>query len=188
MGYIENNLNRDEKIIATAKFSWVALLGAIIKAAIWIAIGVGLGIVKGKLPQEAAIASMLGKMIDYISYLFYAIAALIILVRILVLSTSKLAITDMRVIGKQGVLKKVALDIPLANVDNMLVKSSVLGSIFGFGSVIVKSTRDQWGYKFIAKPDVFKRSLTDAIDQAKEKERIEQAKAIAEAMNAAKAQ
>jgi len=54
--------------------------------------------------------------------------------------TTELAVTDRRVIYKSGVISRHTLEINRSKVESVDVDQSLLGRIFGFGTIIVRGT------------------------------------------------
>jgi uncharacterized membrane protein YdbT with pleckstrin-like domain len=55
-------------------------------------------------------------------------------------ATTELAVTDRRVIYKSGVLARHTLEMNRSKVESVDVDQSILGRIFGFGTIIVRGT------------------------------------------------
>lgn len=52
--------------------------------------------------------------------------------------SQQIALTNKRVIGKYGIVSRTVIDMPLSRVSSVLTDQSILGRIFGFGSVVLK--------------------------------------------------
>ncbi|MBR2302861.1 MAG: PH domain-containing protein [Clostridia bacterium] len=168
MGYIENNLVSNEMVIAKAKFSWLAVFEWLILPVLFILLYV-------LLPEDTGTSKGL--------FLGIAGICLIPLIgRILTLANAKLVVTNKRVIGKIGIIKRTMLDIHLTKVDHVYIKETFFGRIFGYSTIMVSSTGSKDKFDFISKAPKFKNLLMEAIDTQREKDRVEQANLMAQAM------
>jgi uncharacterized membrane protein YdbT with pleckstrin-like domain len=116
------------------------------------------------------------------------------LIQIINVLSCKLAITNRRVIGKQGFLSTHSLDYPINKIDNVSVDQSFFGRIFSYAKITIKSTNNSAngssrfasnGIRFngISNANEFRNTLTDAIAKNEEDARRAQAEAIANAMS-----
>lgn len=55
-------------------------------------------------------------------------------------STTELAVTDRRVIYKSGIISRHTLEMNRSKVESVDVDQSILGRLFGFGTIIVRGT------------------------------------------------
>ncbi len=172
MGYVESSLNKNESVVARANFSWVAVVPAVI----WLVLAV-VGAFVG-----LAQLNFDGTIITYVKIASIVIGVLPMIVRVLWLALAALVITDRRVIGKVGIIKKESIDMPIHKVDNVSVKTSFVGRLLGYSTITIMSASGKTQFKLIGKADKFKNQITNAIEQAAEKARIEQAKAMAQAI------
>lgn len=197
MDYVEQSLRSDEKVVTKAKISWLWLIPAIIPAAIFIGIGVYLtGLIEKVEPGASVADAMTGGAVglkemvnkaSFIPYFFFAGAALVILVRVLRICTTHLAITNKRVIGKVGILKINTLDVPIEKVGSVAFDAGVLGNLFKYYKLSIKSTgSDGWFFNGVSNAQEFKDKLMDAIDKRADDLRKAQAAELAAAMNAKK--
>lgn len=107
-----------------------------------------------------------------------------LILRIILILTTHLVITNKRVIGKQGVFKIQTLDIPIDKVDNVSFSASIWGNIFKFYDVTIKSVgSDGWAFHGVSNAQAFKDSANDAIEKHAEQARKDQAAQIAMAMH-----
>ena len=59
--------------------------------------------------------------------------------------TTELAVTDQRVIYKTGLLARHTLEMNRARVESVTVDQTMLGRLFGYGTVIVRGRRQRLG-------------------------------------------
>ena len=54
--------------------------------------------------------------------------------------TNEIAVTNHRIIGKKGIIRRDTIDFAINSIEKVDVKQSVFGRIFGFGDVIIHGT------------------------------------------------
>ena len=89
--------------------------------------------------------------------LFFGLVSLV--QRILVKIGSAYAVTNKRVVLKTGVISRRAVDLVLAKCEGLHINQSILGRIFGFGTITVTTGGVASSYPFIANPLAFRREI-----------------------------
>ncbi len=144
MGYIEDNLSAGEKIVYRANVSVAVLIitGVFFAFIIWLSSKVS--------PFMVTIMTLL---------------TIIIILRVLVaMFTTEIALTDRRIIGKRGVLQHHSLEILLNKVESISVKRTLMGMMFGFGTVtITGSGGTRESFPSIDKPNEFRKRVNDQL-------------------------
>lgn len=96
--------------------------------------------------------------------------------------TTKITITNKRVMGSTGLFNVNRLDSPLNKINGVQVKQGIFGQILNYGTVRITTASTFFDYPFIYNPNEFKTILNNQIEKYDD-ERIEkQAKKLAEAM------
>ena len=98
--------------------------------------GIG-AIVLGVLVVFVGIASMISHVITYV--------------------TSEFAVTNRRVIMKQGFIRRKTMELMLGKVDSLAIDQGILGRIAGFGTVRVSVATEKQSFRFLANPLEFRR-------------------------------
>ncbi|MBI3300646.1 MAG: PH domain-containing protein [Deltaproteobacteria bacterium] len=119
MGYVENNLMRDEKIVYQAKPHWIIFA--------WPAVSAVLGLFL--LPQSAQAGSF-----------FLVLSVLLSINPLAQYFTSEFAVTNKRVLVKVGFISRHTLELLLTKVETIGVDQSILGRILGYGTLVVIGT------------------------------------------------
>ncbi|HHV85642.1 MAG TPA: PH domain-containing protein [Petrimonas sp.] len=149
MNYIESNLQPGEEIKYVAKLHFFLFVQPIILLLIGALLASG--------PKEvSAMTHYAGLLI-----LFFGIVSLV--QRLLVKIGSAYAVTNKRVVLKTGVISRRAVDLVLAKCEGLHIKQSVLGRIFGFGTITVTTGGVTSSYPFIADPLAFRREINTQI-------------------------
>lgn len=144
MSYIENNLIKDEEIITRTNIHWSIFLPA---AAILI-----LGLYRLTSAHSGQLLLIIGAVVGIGAYISY--------------KTSEFGITNKRVIGKVGLIRRKSLEIMLTKVEGISVKQNILGRILGYGDVTVNgvgSTRET--FPGIPDPTRFRKILQNELDR-----------------------
>ena len=98
MGYVENNLMRDERIVYQAKLHWIIFT--------WSALSAFLGLLV--LPQDARAAGF-----------FFILSILLSINPLLQYLTSEFAVTNKRVLVKVGFISRHTLELLLSKVETV---------------------------------------------------------------------
>lgn len=98
-------------------------------------------------------------------FLTYGLTAIIAAVWVyLGVRSQQIALTNKRVIGKYGIVSRTVIDMPLSRVSSVLTDQSVLGRIFGFGSVVLKGMGgENTPIPAISNADNFRREVSEKI-------------------------
>lgn len=177
----ENYLMNGEELIKKVQFSKMAFIGMAIKAIVYFVAAMILLLTDAKeLLGESEVIAIVFKLLGGVALL----AAVYNVVKIVVLlKTNVLVVTDRRLYGRVGVLKKETIDIPLVKLDNISVSRGSIGAmIFGYNTITVSSSVTNFAFSYAANANEFKNAIFDAQEAAKEKERKEKARSMAEAL------
>jgi uncharacterized membrane protein YdbT with pleckstrin-like domain len=96
--------------------------------------------------------------------LFFVAASLGFLKAMILRYSAEFAVTDKRVLLKQGIFSSKSLEIVLAKVESIYVEQGVFGRILDYGSLVVigtGGTRDV--YSGMASPMAFRRAIQEQI-------------------------
>jgi uncharacterized membrane protein YdbT with pleckstrin-like domain len=85
---------------------------------------------------------------------------------ILNVSTTELAVTNKKVIGKAGFIRRVSVDMPIGKLESINVHQGLMGRIFNFGATSVHGIGgNAVGIPYIAKPLDFRRTVMNLMDK-----------------------
>ena len=83
---------------------------------------------------------------------------------LIVFFTTECVLTDMRILGKKGLIRRETTEIHLSKVEGFQVKQSILGRIFNFGSVTITGTGGlKTPFQGIANPLDFRSLINEQI-------------------------
>lgn len=81
--------------------------------------------------------------------------------------TTELAVTNKKVIGKSGLIKRNALDMQLTKCESVIVDQGILGRILNYGTVVVRGTGGTPShFPYIDKPLDFCKRILEEMDKA----------------------
>ena len=168
--YVEQNLKKDEKIIATVKRSALSLVGTALKTVIAIIISIA-GTIILEQPLLIAIAPL---------------AVIICVGKIISYYRTTLTLTDQRLIFRRGVFSTHSSDIPYEQVEKVEVDQSLFGKIFHYASLeVMTGDIEGEGISAVVDCDKIKNLIVTQSDEKKRKAAEEQAAATAKAMREA---
>jgi uncharacterized membrane protein YdbT with pleckstrin-like domain len=96
------------------------------------------------------------------------IGGIVSLIRgILFLWSAEYAVTDRRVIGKYGVIRRHAVDVMMTQMSGVTVSQSALGRIFRYGALWVNASGTRQRLDYIANPLAFRAAVYARLDQSR---------------------
>jgi uncharacterized membrane protein YdbT with pleckstrin-like domain len=129
MSYVQEVLQPGETVRFRSNVHWFVYLRAIVALIIGLALGIWF-----YLGGQSSLVLLFGAVIFVISGVVLAVPAW--LKRL----GTEIAVTDRRVISKTGLFQRHTTEINLEKVESVDVDQSILGRIFGYGSVTIRGT------------------------------------------------
>lgn len=153
MGYVSNNLMPQERVLYTGSVHWFTFApGAVL---------IGIALWAHSLQQPAAPSEV----IQWVVVMFSVFGAFALLRALVAKTSTELAVTDRRVIAKFGLIRRNTIELNHAKVEGLQVKQSILGRVFGYGTLTITGTGGgQTPIPKIAAPLVFRRQAMQAIE------------------------
>jgi uncharacterized membrane protein YdbT with pleckstrin-like domain len=130
MNYLNRVLQPGEQVVYTSRLHWLIYRNAIILLVIAVLILLAAAVSEGKAAAALKILAAL------IALLALSSGFRAFLRRV----TTELAITDHRVIFKSGLLSRHTIEMNRSKVESVDVDQTLLGRMFGYGTVIVRGT------------------------------------------------
>lgn len=161
--YVERFTDRGESVVYKTTLSPVVLIApaglAAVGIMLWLVAVAGVSSSQGHpTPADTAAA----KFLFGLGVLFCVPVVLAVLNR----NASEFAVTTRRVIMKQGVLRRRAIEILLDRVEGISVAQSILGRVWDYGTIIVKGTGGTpERFLCIASPLQFRAEVNQQIEQ-----------------------
>lgn len=97
-----------------------------------------------------------------VTLLFLGLVSLV--QRVFIKVGSIYAVTNKRVIIKTGIISRRAVELVLAKCEGIQVVQSILGRIFGYGSIVVTTGGATNCYYYVSNPFCFKMEVNSAIE------------------------
>ena len=149
MGYIQDNLLPDERIIYTTKLHWIIFIAPLICFLI------------------SFLLFSSGSDLAGVGTTFLIIAVVYALLRYLTYITSEFGLTNKRVVIKVGVIRRKTLELLLQKVETLGVTQGIIGRILNYGTIIVVGsggTREP--FNKIAAPLIFRGNVLSEIGKS----------------------
>jgi uncharacterized membrane protein YdbT with pleckstrin-like domain len=155
MGYVNRNLMPNESVIHTGKIHWFVF----VPGTFWFLVGWLFWIAASDLGEEGIVGIIIASLL--------MVFAIISLFKAFIFKIStELAITTRRVIAKTGFISRNTVELNHSKVESYNVDQSILGRIFGFGTVIVCGTGGgKTPVPNIDNPLAFRREAMNVADQ-----------------------
>jgi uncharacterized membrane protein YdbT with pleckstrin-like domain len=135
-GYVQKSLAGDEEIVFRAHFNWTYSFFPVL----WFAVGSApvamylmLQFVSG-VPFEDLRSGW------FVVAIGFSIGSLILLVHIVTLMTTEIVITNFRFVYKTGWIARNAQEVSLSNIEEVTLRQSFWGRLFGFGVLVIRGT------------------------------------------------
>jgi len=136
VAYLDTLLQPGESILARSRPHWIILLAPIAEviAAVIVAMATFVVLPHGQLALLGyGIAVILG-----------VGGALHLIARALTRSTTEYGVTNMRVVQKRGIVSLHTIEMNLDKVESVDVDQSLIGRMFGFGTVAIHGVGSRW--------------------------------------------
>jgi uncharacterized membrane protein YdbT with pleckstrin-like domain len=153
--YVRKSLSRGEQILAETSYHWVIFLGSIVMSVVIVLLLV-LALASG--------IEVLIEAIDFLDVFLVILLAGSFIRNLIIFKTTEFAVTSGRIIIKKGFITLDAVEIELSKIEEINIKQSVFGRIFGYGSLQVRGTgTGKIWYNLIAKPFAFQKAIDEAL-------------------------
>jgi len=133
MTYIQRSLGEGEQIVIIARFHWLYMLRAWLALIAPLAVLAGVLIYADEMVREGlAIFAAALVVVGIIAFLTMAIRKW----------TTEIGITSHRLVRKTGFISLKTEEVALPNIEGVKVSQSLLGRIFGYGTLKIEGTGD----------------------------------------------
>ncbi|MCC7385953.1 MAG: PH domain-containing protein [Deltaproteobacteria bacterium] len=150
MSYVERTLLGDEQIKGRAKLHWIFFKTAIFA----FAFGIGALVAGGDgLRILGALLLVGGAFVGAVDLILY--------------STFEFAVTNKRVVGKMGLIRRTSLEVLLDKVEGIIVDQSILGRLLGYGTIIITTGGPQVPFPNVADPLAIRQAVQMQIEASK---------------------
>lgn len=170
MSYVSDNLLPDEKVIARAKLHWGVFVGPALVGAVGIALAFCFLVSAASAPPATAAnpntdpAQGAATMFICCVLPILGLAGLYGVAVAMSYFSTEFAVTNKRIIAKTGMIRQQTLELVLSKVESVAVKQGLMGSLLGYGTVVVSgSGGTHQGFPNIAEPGVIRQKINAII-------------------------
>jgi uncharacterized membrane protein YdbT with pleckstrin-like domain len=152
MDYIDRNLVEGEKVLYRTRLHWIVLLKPVFAAFFLLFLPGGL-LLWDK-----------GREWGWPVAILFALGIIVIGYGLVKRNATEMAVTDKRVLIKQGIMSRKSLELVLAKVESIVVNESAMGRMLGYGTLVVRGTGGTYETFFeIAHPSEFRNQVQKQI-------------------------
>ena len=155
MGYIEENLTSDEKIIFTARVHPAIFLPPLLQFAIFIIFLIG------TFNSTGTFVTVIRCLI-----LLFGFSAIILGIKMLIIMlTTEFGVTNKRIIAKTGFIRRHSVEILLSKVESIIVNQNIFGRLLNLGTVKITGTGGtSESFRSIAEPVMVRTKINKIIE------------------------
>lgn len=153
MGYIDNNLMKGEEVVYKASLHWAIY----IPTALWLLLGI-LMVAISVGEEESSVM--------VIAIIFFVFAVFALIKAIIANVTSEFAVTNKRLILKEGVIARNTVVLMLTKCEGVALDQDILGRILGYGTLITTTGGATNKYRKIKDLIIFRNYLNSQVDEA----------------------
>ena len=152
MSYLDKVLQPGEKVLVETRPHWIVLLPSFVLVGFAFVILIGAFVALKDAQAETAYL---------VAGLIMLFAAFSLLARTIARSTTEFCVTDHRVIVKRGFFSLHTVELNVDKVESVDVDQSLLGRMFGYGSVTIHGVGARWDpIPLITDPLGFRNAIT----------------------------
>jgi uncharacterized membrane protein YdbT with pleckstrin-like domain len=130
MSYVDSILQPDEKVIHKAQIHWLIYLPAVLNLVIFGFGGVFILVATPLDPIVGQAAAAFGFVFSFIQFLRASLTRY----------SSEIAVTDRRIIFKEGLIRRETTEMNMTKVESVNVDQSILGRLLDYGDITVRGT------------------------------------------------
>ncbi len=163
MGYIEKNLVPGETVIYKTRLHWIVVVRPVLFGLFVAAAGVALLIwqYETHVRGGAQKAMLIGGIV------LLALGGVTIISGLVRRNATEIAVSNMRVLIKSGMLERKSIEVLLPKVESIGVDETAFGRMLGYGSVIIRGTGGTFEtFHNISHPNGFRRAVQQQIGTA----------------------
>lgn len=167
MGYVDDTLGPDERVIRKATFHWLCTAEALLLLALKLAVAAAIYLGGRKLIRDTAAAEGA----DVAELVVLGFAGVIVLLALygflkvmLVKWSTEIAVTDRRLVLKTGWISRAVQELPVGRLEEVNLSQSILGRLFDYGQLSVYGTGgdDALELPSIDAPVAFRQAIAEA--------------------------
>jgi uncharacterized membrane protein YdbT with pleckstrin-like domain len=169
MSYVEKNLMPGETVVYRTRLHWIVIFWPIVLSLLFAVAGL---VLLARTMTGASDTSDRSTPILVAGVILLVVGFVSFGVALLKRNATEMAVTDRRVIVKQGIGSRRTLELLLSKVESIDVEESVMGRVLGFGTVIVRGTGGTpEPFETIGHPIEFRKQVQQQIEKSQERAR-----------------
>ena len=160
MGYIEKNLVAGETVLYKTRLHWIVLVRPVLFGLLLAGGGTALLISDYETHMQggAQKAMLIGGIV------LLVIAAFVLISGLIRRNATEVAVSNMRVLIKSGLVERRSIEVLLSKVESIGVDETAMARMLGYGSVIIRGTGGTFEtFDEIANPNEFRRAVQQQI-------------------------
>ncbi|UZF16157.1 PH domain-containing protein [Ralstonia pseudosolanacearum] len=126
-------------------------------------------LIRGEEVQEVANITWLSQfwyLVLGVLSLPFGFGVFLLIVAVINVTSTELAVTNKKLIGKTGFIRRTSIDIPLQKIESLNVNQGIVGRMLGYGRISVRGTGgNQVSIPFIKNPLEFRKTVMNIMDE-----------------------
>jgi uncharacterized membrane protein YdbT with pleckstrin-like domain len=167
MSYVEKHLIEGETIIYETRLHWIVLIGSALLGLLFGLTGLGMFVLSSRATGDK---SMAHEPMMILGAAFLVVGLIFVARGVLVRNATEMTVTNKRVFVKVGLAARRTIELLLSRVESIGVEESVMGRMFGYGTVIIHGTGGTPEvFNMIAHPLEFRTQVQQQIEKSQTK-------------------
>jgi uncharacterized membrane protein YdbT with pleckstrin-like domain len=164
MSYVEKHLIEGETVVYATRLHWIVLVVPVLLGLLFGLAGAGMLVLSTQTTADQTLAHESMKIIGTI---FLVIALILVARGVLLRNATEMTVTNKRVFVKVGLAARRTIELLLSRVESIGVEESVMGRMFGYGTVIIHGTGGTPEvFNMIAHPLEFRTQVQQQIEKS----------------------
>ena len=158
MAYFKNLLPNEEELLRSRK-STIILLDTVLLTII----GIAIAIFVYAYAAPRWLADQPAVLVAFLAFAFLVIAVLLLINDIIGFMEMELVVTNMRVLGKTGIVALSVMDVPINRITDLRLDMSMFGTMFDYGTLTFHTPNGIFEYKKINNPIKIKNTINNVL-------------------------
>jgi uncharacterized membrane protein YdbT with pleckstrin-like domain len=166
--YVKKILMGGEFVVYQGRLHWCTLIKSALFAAFMVLLAVALTIAAraGSSAENSIVAkASSSSIIGWASFILVIVGAAFLLDAVLRRKTCEIAVTNIRVILKKGIIHRASIEARLDSLSSIGVDQGLFGRLIGFGTIVVCGITSSHGFNYVANPFGLKRAVEEEIQK-----------------------
>jgi uncharacterized membrane protein YdbT with pleckstrin-like domain len=168
--YVKKILMSGEFVVYQGRLHWCTLMKSALFAAFMILLAVALTLAAraGSSAENTVVAQASSSSIfGWLSFVFVIVGAASLLDAVLRRKTCEIAVTNIRVILKKGIIHRTSIEARLDSLSSIGVDQGLFGRLVDCGTIAVRGITSSHEFNYVANPFGLKRAVEEEIQKMK---------------------